>query len=485
MVEEQRVDRVCPACRITRLSRYNHDPLCGPCLAAAREATGAAPVWIWDSAPLRQALARADMAAVLAILRGATGMSQLDFGALLGWSQSVVTKVERRKRDTFHDIREILRIADLLGMPRQVLLPLIIGRADAKLESDQQPAFWGDVVAMNATPDRRHFMMTSSLAMSTMLMHMALPPKRIDQGHVRYLRASLERLRRADGAIGGAALLPHATALFARARAMLDEYDYAEHTGRDLLAVTADLGEVGGWLAYDSGDQHLARSLYAEAALLAASVGDNSLLVHIYLDMAQQATHLARITGRRGSAREALRLADRAAQVARHIPSPALHTLIWLRQALAYAQLGDAAAFHAAIGRARNEADRGPHDSDQNWTAFVTHSEIAGYEAMGSLRLCSPDTAARLYQAVLTDSSRSPRDLAYYQARLAAALATAGDSHSALTQGMTILGELGGKLTSVRVLNELRPLLHTPGAQSEEFRQRFDVAARKLTPAAA
>ncbi|MEV7908006.1 helix-turn-helix domain-containing protein [Streptomyces anulatus] len=95
--------------------------------------TGVTPVWIWDSAPLRQALARADMAAVLTILRGAVGMSQMDFGELLGWSQSVVTKVERRKRDTLHDIREILRVADPLGMPRQALLPLIAGRPGAPL----------------------------------------------------------------------------------------------------------------------------------------------------------------------------------------------------------------------------------------------------------------------------------------------------------------------------------------------------------------
>ncbi|MEV7013045.1 helix-turn-helix transcriptional regulator [Streptosporangium sp. NPDC051022] len=477
-------DRVCPACRITRLSRYNHEPLCGACLTAAREGTGVTPVWIWDSAPLRQALARADMAAVLTILRGAVGMSQMDFGELLGWSQSVVTKVERRKRDTLHDIREILRVADLLGMPRQALLPLIAGRPDAG--QDGQLALWKENAVGEEGMDRREFAaMASGLALGSVLSQTP-PPERIDQPHVRHLKECLKRLRRADRTVGGAVLQHQARELFSRARVMLDESDYTECVGRELMVVTADLGVVAAWLAYDSGDQHLARALYGEAALLAGGVGDDEVLVHVYANMAQQATHLARTTGRRGTAREALRFADRAADAARHLPSPALHALIALRQALAHAQLGDAVAFRAAIGRARREVDRGHHDSDQTWTAFVSHSEITGYEAMGAVQLGHLDTAAALYREVLADPCRSPRDLAYYRARLAAALCAAGDGHGALVEGVLIVRDLGDRLTSVRVLNELRPVRQTAAASLEaEFCQLFDAAAHTLTPAAA
>jgi tetratricopeptide (TPR) repeat protein len=330
--------------------------------------------------------------------------------------------------------------------------------------------------------DRREFgAMASGLALAAVLP----PPDRVDRGHVAYLRACLERLRGQDRAVGGAALRSQALRLFGRARAMLDESDYTEHLGRELLVVTADLGVIAAWLHYDSGDQRTARALYSESELLAGSAGDPELLMHVYANMAQQATHLARITGRRGTAREALRFADRAADAARHLPSPALHALIALRQALAYAQLGDAVAFNAAIGRARCEVDRGRHESDQGWTAFVTHSEITGYEAMGTVQLGRPEQAAELYRTVLQDTARSPRDLAYYRARLAAALHQAGDHRSAITEGLSIVGDLGGKLTSIRVLNELRPLRQsTDAATVEEFRRRFDTAARALTTAA-
>jgi transcriptional regulator with XRE-family HTH domain len=424
---------------------------------------------------------------VCAVLRGAAGLSQLDFGHLLGWSQSIVTKVERRRRDTFHDIREILRVCDVLEMPRQALLPLILGRMGVTLESDGDVGFWG----VNAVDlDRREFgMMATGLALSGLSNSFGVPlvppPDRVDVGHVRFLRASLERLRTADRTVGGGSLRGQALRFYARARAMLDESEYTEQVGRELLVVTADLGIVAAWLAYDAGDQQLARSLYGEAELLAGSAGDNELMVHVYANLAQQATHVARVTGRRGTAREALRFADRAADAARHAPSPTLHALIALRLALAHAQLGDTVAFRAAIGRARRELDRGRHDSDRGWTAFISYSEITGYEAMGSIQLGHPEQASDLYRVVLDDTERSPRDRAYYRARLAAALTAAGDHRGGIEQGQKVLPGLGEKLTSTRVLEELRPVRQAAQAVTaeEEFCVRFDDAARMLAPA--
>jgi len=420
------------------------------------------------------------MAAVMAILRGAAGMSQLEFGHILGWSQSVITKIECRKRETFYDIREILRVIDLLDMPRQALLPLVTGRVDPRLETDQDIAFWEDAMEPLGQVGRREFtVMVSGLALAA-----ALPPERVDRAHVRYLRSSLVRLRQQDATIGGGTLRTQAMRLFVRARAMLDESNYTEQVGRELLTVTADLGLVAAWLAYDSGDQVSARALYSEAELLAGSAGDSKLQVHVYANMAQQAIHMARSAGRRGAAREALRYIDRAADSARYIPSSALHALLALRQALAYSYLGDTVAFCAAITRARREVDHGPHDSDESWTAFVTHSEIIGYEAMGAVQLHRPDDAVTLYRTVLEDNSRSPRDRAYYRARLAAALCAAGDRHGAVVEGLEVVGDLGTRLTSTRVLNELRPVRSSAGLPAvdheQDFCERFDAAERAL-----
>ena len=65
------------------LSRYNPDPLCAVCARASRDSTGIVPAWLWDSSPMREALARVDMPAFIAIFRAESGLSQLEVGSLL------------------------------------------------------------------------------------------------------------------------------------------------------------------------------------------------------------------------------------------------------------------------------------------------------------------------------------------------------------------------------------------------------------------
>ena len=263
---------------------------------------------------------------------------------------------------------------------------------------------------------------------------------------------------------------------------MLDESDHTATIGRELLVVTADLGIQSAWFAYDANDQPLARQLYGEAALLADSAGDSAQCVHVYANMAQQCTSLAAHTGRQGFAREALRFADRAADAARHEPSPPLHALISLRQSLAHAQLGDDVAFRSAITTARRELDRGPHETDPMWTKFVRHSEITSYEAAGKARLGSPGQAAKLYHAVLDDTARSSRDQACQRASLAGTLVQAGDLDQAISHCLMILPDLGTTLTSGRVLQRLRPVREAAGAAgAAEFCDRFDTAAHALS----
>ncbi|MEU5992464.1 hypothetical protein ABZ806_26140 [Spirillospora sp. NPDC047418] len=95
-----------------------------------------------------------------------------------------------------------------------------------------------------------------------------------------------------------------------------------------------------------------------------------------------------------------------------------------------------------------------------------------------------PGAAVPLYPAVLDDDGRSPRDRAYYRARLAAALSAAGDQREAVAEALRVVGDLGEGLTSTRVLSELRPV--RSGTReltldiNLEFRQRFDAAERAL-----
>jgi hypothetical protein len=80
-------------------------------------------------------------------------------------------------------------------------------------------------------------------------------------------------------------------------------------------------------------------------------------------------------------ARDALLLANQAADVVRRYPMPRLHAAVAYRHANAAFQLGDVAAFRSAVTRMRRELDRGAYTSDPAWLWFVSDTLVTVYEA--------------------------------------------------------------------------------------------------------
>src|ERR1039457_4642263 len=105
--------RLWPAGRKTRLSRYTPERLCAPCTRAARTtptlAERGAPTWLWDSPPMRHALARVDLPAAVAVFRAAAGLSQHELEDITGCSQSSLSLFESGHRDMLYDVRALLR----------------------------------------------------------------------------------------------------------------------------------------------------------------------------------------------------------------------------------------------------------------------------------------------------------------------------------------------------------------------------------------
>jgi ATP/maltotriose-dependent transcriptional regulator MalT len=265
-------------------------------------------------------------------------------------------------------------------------------------------------------------------------------------------------------------------ALFGKAKEMLDEGEYNERLGAELLRTGAGLGICGSFLAFDAGELALARRLCQEAALLADSTEDALLRAHVYVTMAVQSTSLARISGRRGPAREALRALGIAKQVAKHEPSPKLHALINMRAAPAAALLGDATAAQGAITQARRELDRKPFDEEPVAFGFVTPTEILGHEARVFADLGKPARAVDLYTGVLEDPVLPARNRALYTGLTADSQLTVGDATGALERGHGTLDLLDQGVNSRRTLNTLRPLTE----QDPDFRERFAAVARSL-----
>ena len=149
MSQAKPTTRVCGACKATRLSGYNPGTVCAACeraLFAARELSdpdGRSDLagWVWQTEPMRRALARLDFPAVLVIYRSAARLSRRELGEIIGLSHSVVWYYEAGARQGIYDIRQLLQFADCVQMPRVALLPVILG----------QPRSLGDLLAGSVT----------------------------------------------------------------------------------------------------------------------------------------------------------------------------------------------------------------------------------------------------------------------------------------------------------------------------------------------
>jgi hypothetical protein len=147
-----------------------------------------------------------------------------------------------------------------------------------------------------------------------------------------------------------------------------------------------------------------------------------------------------------------------------------------MRRAIASALLGDEASAKTSILAARRELDRGDHDSDPQWAAFVTPTEVMAHEADASLTLGRPEQAAVMYHEVLADTGLSARNGTFYRAKLVRTLSAVGDHAQSLSEGMAVLLALEGAVKSARALNHLRPVRQWAERDSE-FATRFDALA--------
>ncbi len=131
--------RVCGSCRKTRLSGYNPGTMCSPCERALFDREHLADpsarddlaTWVWDTGPMREALARLDFQAVLVIYRSAAGVSRRELGDRAGLSESAIWYWEAGTRQGIYDIRQLLQLIDALKAPRLALLPVILGQPRA------------------------------------------------------------------------------------------------------------------------------------------------------------------------------------------------------------------------------------------------------------------------------------------------------------------------------------------------------------------
>ncbi|MBV9162343.1 MAG: helix-turn-helix transcriptional regulator [Pseudonocardiales bacterium] len=311
---------------------------------------------------------------------------------------------------------------------------------------------------------RREFAFLTGMAMTTpahqWLVHepeplgSGLSGRRVSATLVDRLRAMIPELRAMDDVAGGGTVLSLAEQEFRVITGLLDQASYDESTGRALHIALAELGQLAGWAAYDSGQPGLAQRYYIAALRAAHSADDRPLGAHILGLMAYQAADA-------GHPGEAVTLIETAVLGVRGRETAGLLTALYIRQAKALASLGDSSGCAAAISKTRTHVERLKHDDEPPYLYWVGPAEVTYVAGRCLLQLGKADQAAAMLQDGVDLLKESfIRDRTTFSIRLAEALAHPGpqrDLDAAAGRGIAAL-DLSQNLDSTRGTSRLRDL---------------------------
>lgn len=368
-------DRRCIRCGAV-LRRANDDELCSPCMRVAEIAAPTLPADFYTQRDVIAALANYDFGGFFRIARAELGLTQEQFGLLVGLAQSRVCKIENGAV-RFRDIEAVARLVSVLGTPAE-LLGFSAGAATLDGGDEERAVSW---------LQRRDFVAVVSAAALGVGVAQPLhdrlgalvptapvqPPRRVGLADVVRVEATTAAFRDWDNRWGGglsmAAVVGQLQWLIATSRSAVVASDTVR---RRLLVATADLANLGAWINYDVEQHDEARRLWM-IALDASREADNvDLVSDILRELAHQALHLKR-------PREALalvRLSYATAADPQHDAPELALSEISAYEAWCHAAAGNLQACQRAIGNAEDHFGNAQGEAAAPWLAHFDETEL-------------------------------------------------------------------------------------------------------------
>jgi transcriptional regulator with XRE-family HTH domain len=262
---------------------------------AGQPAPDRLPALFWNSWDVERAVADGSPGAVIALARQAHGLSQGELGALAGFSQSAISRLETGGNLAF-DIRVLRSLARLLGIPLRLL-----GLAEepgplrpavdfgfpgsqrlAELSGQRVPVLPIDHKSLLNAYVSAVFGGATVAAATTDVDDHALDP-----GIAGRLMVVRRLVNEADSGLGPANVAPAAGGLYRLIERMHRAARGAMR--RKLLDVAASYAEFYGWLCEEIGDLHGA-VVWTERSLRQAQAADHpELVAYSYVRLAQLA----------------------------------------------------------------------------------------------------------------------------------------------------------------------------------------------------
>lgn len=379
---------------------------------------------------IQEAASRGEYGGAIKLARQARGESQGELGAVTGYSQSAISRIESGNHQAY-DVRVLRAMAGVLDIP-----PGLFGLAESPDERDTQD---------RSPVNRRSFLMaTTAVAAGN-----AIPRQLAWDGEGRAVRHITTMQRRLDAYTPSRVLAGPVVSHLRLAKVKLSQA--ADPVARhDLAAATSEVAGFAGWLHWDMHDLGSARGYYRQAIQAARAAGDTTLVAYMLGTLASLALHEGDIIDAfslLGSARK--RLGGDTPAVAE----------AWLGSlaGLAYATAGQDKQAWSALDQASAAVARIPHDDPAPWPwVFIfDQRKVARQRLACAVLLREPREAEAAASDADLGSVGHTKQRALLLFDLASAHLQAGNPDHGLHLAVSAL-EAGEESRSARVIDRAR-----------------------------
>lgn len=237
---------------------------------------------------------------------------------------------------------------------------------------------------------------------------------RIGDDFVDQMEAGLPRLRMLEAAYGGQRARKLIDAELGMVIEVLSKSSYTAAVARRLHALAAELGRVAGFASFDAGLHSAAQRYWVGAIHAAHTAGDRVLAANILKSMSLQCHDFGRFS-------EALHLA-RCAREGAGQPTSRTIAMLMMREARAYAAMGNATTCERLISAADTHLEHGPAEDDPACIAYFDEAEFHAQAGSCYVDLGRPRKADEHLAGALERFPRAKvRDHATYLTRRARA----------------------------------------------------------------
>lgn len=402
-----------------------------------------------------EAVAAGDVGAIIHLVRCRLGMRQGDLAAMIGKSQSAVSRLESGRTGHPHMLARMA--GEKLGIPPEALGFTNYGSGGVFVERRESLRGLLGVAAVLAFPQV-----------------LIGQPKRLTLDDVTQCRDVLTRVDGIDTRLGGEAVYELSLDLVRRIQRLSRTAQCSDTVGRELRSVAATGWETAGWMAFDTGHVAAARTHWVEALHIAEVHDLQMIRLTVMADMALHATSM-----RWGT--DAVELAQTAARS----PSitPRVASLLAAREGLGYALRRDPAKANAAFVRSARLLDKSQHPDDPSWVDFWGPDDFASHRSKAAMLLGDYRTAENAARTALGGASSGPwvRNQALYRTRVGHILARRGTFDEAMaTLRPVVVTQIG----SGRVRAEVRTAVNVIRQGGDRMARQFSEWATRMVGAA-